>query len=73
MLFAKAALPGNGIAEESNSTVAVGFPDKGLVSRVYADGRVEPIKVPRKGRLRGGSLAYGDDVPEPSPDGKFIA
>jgi hypothetical protein len=58
--------------KSADSALVVGFPGKGDVSRVYADGRMERIEIPAT-RLKGGSVAYGTDDPRPSPNNKYIA
>jgi hypothetical protein len=60
------------LSAETESTLVVGFPDIGTVSRVYIDGRIERIEIPGS-QPRGGSVAYGSDLPSPSPDNKYIA
>ncbi|GEM_PF-5698465 len=56
----------------AESAVIARFPDKKSASRVYADGRIEPL--PFVGTGKGsGALFAGEDFPAPSPDGRYVA
>jgi WD40 repeat protein len=70
-LAGPATIFSNGVSANESAVIAR-VPDKKSVSRVFADGRIEPLPVVGTGR-GSGAIYAGEDFPAPSPDGRYVA